>query len=74
MAKVKFNFLNLILMLGSGYYLSYEMIKVGVPDAIVIPFNIFYCLLFPLRFVTIVEDPAEGEANNDTNKTDQSDN
>lgn len=59
--RVRFNVFNAILLFVTSYYITYQMISVGVPNAIVIPFNIAYALLFPWRIVDIEELPPEGE-------------
>lgn len=71
--KIKFNAFNAILLFGTSYYITYEMVSAGVPDAIVIPFNIIYAITFPWKIVTVVT-PEEGEPKDVNDETDKSDN
>lgn len=62
--KIKFNFLALIGCIVSSFIIVNEMVKAGVPDAIIYPFAFLYGVLFPWRYVT-VEEPTEGESEDD---------
>lgn len=63
--KLKFNFVALLACIGSSFLIVNEMVKAGVPDAIIYTFAFLYGILFPWRYVT-VEEPTEGESEDDT--------
>jgi len=64
--KLKFNLLTFVLLVSSLMFINYNLTRVGVPDALVLCISIAYCILFPWRTFTVIEE--KGNERNETDK------